>query len=73
MIVDDHNIDLRQDAADAMVLNFVNEFGSDNLPDLIGAILDWYVLNDMADFVRDHVLPEAVKLTDKLETPAILN
>lgn len=69
----DHNIDLRQDAADAMVLGFVNEFGPDNLPDLIGAILDWYVLNGMADFVRDQVLPEAFKLTDKLETPAILN
>ena len=65
--------DVRMEVSEAFVARYIEEFGSGNLPDLIAAVLDWYVQNGSGNFARNHVLPEAFKLLDMLEIPVVVN
>lgn len=59
--------DLAMDTAEKFVKLFAEQFGPDEVPQIIAAVLDWYVFTGSTNFARNHVIPQQFKLLDGLE------
>lgn len=59
--------ELAMDVAEKFVELFVKQFGPDEVPQIIAAVLEWYVFTGSTSFARNHVIPQQFKLLDGLE------
>ena len=59
--------EVAMDAADKFVELFAKQFGAEEVPQIIAAVLDWYVLTGSASFARNHVIPQQLVLLEGLE------